>query len=263
MVTVGGTSACPMNYIYKINTVSSFCLRGMYRRNISLLILVVFPGGDLFICSSASSQKIEAEQSSIWMKAGKREIKRTEVFFFLAWFHVAMTSWLVKRVRKYKPTDKYKQQFSKFECKYQKVTLTCSIKQNVCFWGVTGQIYTLQQAHSVGLFIHLYKQCCKCPGSGGNSLITPCRTQRRQMDKCNFGKADIFGDRRVCFTQGVGILLLLPLINLPHLLYIQNIYNSVPFHWQRVCVSLQIKFLYFGRSQKIVLSKKMNELEKS
>lgn len=38
------------------------------------------------------------------------------------------------------------------------------------------------------------------------------------MDKHNFGKADIFGDRRVYFTQGVGILLLLPLINLPHLL---------------------------------------------
>lgn len=90
----------------------------MYQRSSSLLILVVFPGGDLLICSSASSQKIEAEQSSIWMKAGKREIKRTEVFFFLVWFHVAMTSWLVKGVRKYKPIDKYKQQFSKSECKH-------------------------------------------------------------------------------------------------------------------------------------------------
>lgn len=47
----------------------------------------------------------------------------------------------------------------------------------------------------------LYKKCCKCPGSGGNGLIRPCRRYRGQMDKHNFGKADRFSDGRVCFTQ--------------------------------------------------------------
>jgi len=77
----------------------------------------VFPGGDLLICSSASPQKTGAKQSSFWMKAGKSEIKRTEVFFFSAGFHVA-ASWLVKRVRKYKRIDKYEEQFSKSERKH-------------------------------------------------------------------------------------------------------------------------------------------------
>lgn len=44
----------------------------------------MFSGEDLLIYNLASSQKIEAKQSSTWMEAGKREIKKTEVFFFLA-----------------------------------------------------------------------------------------------------------------------------------------------------------------------------------
>lgn len=228
---------------------------------------MVFPGGDLLICSSASPRKSDAKQSFIWMKAGEREIKGTEVFFFLACFHVAMTSWWVKRVRKYKPIGKSKQRFSKSECKLQKVTLTCSMKQNAFFWGVMVLIYTLQPTNSVGLVIYLYKECYKCPGSGGNGLIRPCRTQRRQMDKHNFGKADRFRHGRVCFTQGVEILLLLPLIHLPHLLY-----PGFTQLCQKLCtfpltkssrISADQVFFYFGRAQKMVLSKKNNNLEKS
>lgn len=44
---------------------------------------MVFPGEDLLICSTASPQKIEAEQSSISTKAGKREIKSPEILLSL------------------------------------------------------------------------------------------------------------------------------------------------------------------------------------
>lgn len=49
----------------------------------SLLIPVVFPGGDLLICSSASSQKTEAEQILFRWKLEKGEINRTWSIFSL------------------------------------------------------------------------------------------------------------------------------------------------------------------------------------
>lgn len=69
---------------------------------------MVFPGEDLLIYSLASSYKIEAKESSIWMEARKKK-KKIEVFFFLAWFHVLLTSWLVKGARKKKKAYRYKQ----------------------------------------------------------------------------------------------------------------------------------------------------------